>query len=343
MPSQLSRDTRRDVRTLRRIGLTYGGISEALHITQRQVQTAYNAPTVTPRRRRSGPPPALTLDQCEQLEAYIVSSREGRQASYAELATAMDFGVGKEAIRKAYKRLGFRRSIAIRKPPVSELNRQRRLEFAREHAHWTRDDWNKVIWSDETWIQPGRHTRTWVSRRPGEQLDDTCLIDAEQRKPGFMFWACFCGFGKGPFHIWNADSDVQGSINSENYIRYILPKIENYSRQYPGLLFMHDNAPAHSSRATKAAFAAAGIRPIWWPPYSPDLNPIEHVWNTMKNWLQRHYPEYRARNRMNRQRRIEVIQEAWEAVGESYLAALLDEMPDRMQAVIAANGMAIPY
>jgi len=45
---------------------------------------------------------------------------------------------------------------------------------------------------------------------------------------------------------------------------------------------MH-NAPAHSARNTRAELQNRGLNVMEWPPYSPDLNPIEMVWSKMKD------------------------------------------------------------
>src|SRR2546429_2170681 len=56
-----------------------------------------------------------------------------------------------------------------------------------------------------------------------------------------------------------------------------------------GYIFMQDNAPSHRSYETKMNLLRRQIPFIKFPPYSPDLNLIEHVWNWMKNWIQEHY------------------------------------------------------
>jgi len=48
--------------------------------------------------------------------------------SFAQLTEALDFGVKKDAIRSALLREGFYCRLAMRKPPISEKNRQLRLQ-----------------------------------------------------------------------------------------------------------------------------------------------------------------------------------------------------------------------
>ena len=52
---------------------------------------------------------------------------------------------------------------------------------------------------------------------------------------------------------------------------------------------MQDGAPRHIGGNTLADLAKRSIYPIAWPPYLPDLNPIETVWNKMKNFIAEKY------------------------------------------------------
>ena len=107
---------------------------------------------------------------------------------------------------------------------------------------------------------------------------------------GWMFWGCFSGgLGKGPTLFWEKEF---GKIGAESYMAHTIPLIHGWLRLYPGLTLMQDGALGHRAGATFKELRSRGIYRIEWPPFSPDLNPIERVWHIMKDYLQDNYPEY---------------------------------------------------
>lgn len=55
----------------------------------------------------------------------------------------------------------------------------------------------------------------------------------------------------------------------------------------PGLTVIWDNASFHQADALKALIESAGCQLVFLPPYSPDLNPIEHCWAALKARIRR--------------------------------------------------------
>ena len=102
---------------------------------------------------------------------------------------------------------------------------------------------------------------------------------------------------------------------------------------------MQDNAPGHRAKKTIAELQERGVRMVEWPAYSPDLNPIETVWDWMKDWIEERYDE----KKLNYDQLRTAVKEAWEAVPGSFLNDLLEDMPNRCKAVIAAKGNITKY
>ena len=113
----------------------------------------------------------------------------------------------------------------------------------------------------------------------------------------------------------------------------------------PGDIFMHDNAPVHTALIVQEVLSELGIEVMIWPPYSPDLNPIENIWALMKTVIYERYPELEKApdNEETLQRLIAAAKEALHGIGERVLKHLCESMPHRVQAVLLADGWYTKY
>jgi hypothetical protein len=337
----MTRDQRLQARTLHAVGWQATAIQKFFKdrgekLTYRQVY--YACKTRPTPKKRTGRPPIISTTQIEELIAFISLSKINRRMAYWRVATELGWeGVSESAIRSALRRVGYRRYVALHKPPISEKNRQLRLEFALQHKDWTDEQWDAILWSDETWVTPGSHRKTYVTRKADEALNPTCIVEKERKKKGWMFWGCFSGkAGKGPGIFWEKD---WGTINAESYQQYTVPVIHGWMRLHPGHIFMQDGAPGHAADETLQDLLDRGIVKVEWPPYSPDLNPIETVWNWMKDYIKDNYPQ----DKMRYDELRKAVKEAWNAVPEEWLIELVRGMKQRCEAVIKANGMYTKY
>jgi transposase len=73
---------------------------------------------------------------------------------------------------------------------------------------------------------------------------------------------------------------LDGPMNGDAFKAYIEQVLAPESR--PGDLVILDNLPAHKTAAVRDTFTRCGIRHLYLPPYSPDLNPIENAFSKLK-------------------------------------------------------------
>ena len=154
------------MKTLADEGYSRQKISERLAITVAQVRYALNTRDLTP-KKRLGRPSVLSATQADEIETFVCASAENRQMSYFELAHRVfrHFGVSENVIAREMKARGYSRQVATPKPALSQENMRKRYEFSRDHLDWDKEQWMKVLWSDETWVTDGRHSRSWVTRK----------------------------------------------------------------------------------------------------------------------------------------------------------------------------------
>ncbi|KAL0193070.1 hypothetical protein M9458_011366, partial [Cirrhinus mrigala] len=92
----------------------------------------------------------------------------------------------------------------------------------------------------------------------------------------------------------------------------------------PGFLLMQDNARPHVAGVCQQFLQDEGIDAMDWPAHSPDLNPIEHIWDIMSRSIhQRHVAP-------------QTVQELVDAL--ETIRHLIRSMPRHCREVIQARG-----
>jgi transposase len=139
--------------------------------------------------------------------------------------------------------------------------------------------------------------------------------------------------GVGPLRI------IDGTMNKDKYqdilANELVPYIASTSGQSEAQ-YLHDNARYAKAKSVLAWMENEGVNRMDFPPYSPDLNPIENLWAVLKRNIDARMPT-------DIEQLTKVTIEEWSKISVTLCQNLVDSMPDRMQAVVAAEGHKTRY
>ena len=133
---------------------------------------------------------------------------------------------------------------------------------------------------------------------------------------------------------------IRGNVTAQRYINDVLqPHLLPFVAQHGPLTFQHDNAPAYRANVTRQFLQQNGINVIQpWPAYSPDLNPIEHLWDKLDREVRSINPPPATPLQLER-----ALVLARNNIPQDFIRNLIHSMRRRCTAVINANGSHTSY
>jgi len=249
-----------------------------------------------------------------------------------ELSIFGGIKVSSKTILRSLRRNKIKSRYKVKKPQLTKVHKMVRREFEKTHRSWDESDWDKVIWSDETKISLfGSDGRERTFKKDGQPLQDHHIHPTKKFGGGsLMVWGCMLSSGVGYL------CRVNGGVNAEMYINILndelMETISWYGLNKKSLVFQQDNASCHTASVVKKWFEENNINVMKWPSQSPDLNPIEHLWDHLKRKV-REAPYCHDLDELWDQ-----VQDIWNAIDGEVCLRLVRSMPRRLEEIKKAKG-----
>jgi transposase len=330
---QLTFVERAAIVTLHGVGWTGRDIAQKLHCDEHAVTRwvrRWQETHALEDGERSGRP-RCTTDEVDQ-EIGLLSD-QNPPSTPKDIRRVLQLPVSPHTISRRLDEIGLYGRVQETEYELTEFDIQRRLAFANQYLHWTEDQWARVFFSDETNFYLGHHGRTYVRRPVGASHDPKYMRQEQQLHGKVSLWGCICAEGLGHAELYAGSLD---STRHRDILRYSL--IPTFKQFYPAgpWYFQQDNVRFHTTPDTVTYLHNKGVTLLEWPPWSPDLNPIENLWNVLKARVYARFPQ-------TMEEMEQFIREEWEATDLNFISHICRSMPRRLQLLLDNHGHKISY
>lgn len=224
-----------------------------------------------------------------------------------------------------------------RRPYVGSVllprHRQLRRAWAQGHLNWTRLNWRTILFTDESRFSLTRGDgRVRVYRRRNERYADCCVLERDRFGGGgsVMVWGGIANGYRTPLVV------IDGNLTARKYRENVLaPHVVPLLRTHGVITTLQqDNARPHVARENIQFLQQQQVDFIPdWPSKSPDMNPIEHLWDNLDRRVRRRPIPPANVNGL----RI-ALQEEWNNIPQAEINKLVNSMRNRCAAVVNAHG-----
>jgi transposase len=131
--------------------------------------------------------------------------------------------------------------------------------------------------------------------------------------------------------------------SAQSYIKALTKGLLSHWKR--SQLFMQDGAGIHHMYVVQSFFKLNHITTLDWPPYSPNLNPIEHLWWVLKKHMYKLYLQYNNWSKAAEKWKgfCEALKECWCSIPAKLIKQLILSMPQCLEACRHVHGWQTKY
>lgn len=258
----------------------------------------------------------------------ILRAASNSRDSVAKIKQKTGVAASVSTVRRVIKKSGYLKRLKIKKkPPLNNVRKTKRLQFARQYMSYKKE-WQNIVFSDEKKFNlegPDGYNYYFHDLRKEEQY----LSRLHSCEGSVMVWGSISYYGT--FELQFLSHKMTG-----NSYKAVLEKAFPQFNDLFGPIrwtFQQDNAPIHNSRVVKQWIESQNVPTLEWPPYSPDLNIIENLWGLLSRKVYESGTQYQDKNSL-----IEAIKKAWNEISLSSIENLYNSLPSRIFEVIQNRG-----
>ncbi|GFX47300.1 transposable element Tcb2 transposase [Trichonephila clavipes] len=193
---------------------------------------------------------------------------------------------------------------------LTSRHRRDRREWETEHMNWRRNEWSNVLFSDESRfsVHPdNRRIFIWMVR------------ESRNDPPPFVHESV--RYGGGGVLVYGGIS-IDGRTDP-----YIIRDVPLTARRCP-----------HRAKLVEDFLFEEGIVRMEWTACSPDMNPIEHVWDALGRQVAGHQPPPPTLQELER-----ALLEEWDRKPQLVINSFIESMPQRCSTLLGVHGNHTPY